>query len=138
MIETEDYSLDINCLLKDYDIKYEIIDKKFSKKYSQYVLKCKTQKDIDMICENINDIALITGSYNGVRKIINNDLTIMLEIPNKENLDCNLLNVLKNKNISEVSLLLGEDIDGNCKKVPFREIPHLLIGGATGSGKVFI
>lgn len=129
-----DYSSDLNYLFNDIGAKCKIIDKKFSNRYSQYVLNCETKKDFDKVMANVNVIALITESYNGVR-VIKNKLNIILEITNKEKGECRLLNVLKNKGNKDLPLLLGEDVNGNCIKSSFQEIPHLLIGGSTGSGK---
>lgn len=133
----EDYSLDIEIILKNNNIKYEIINKKFGKKYSQYLLKFHNKKDLAKTIENINDIAMITGSYMGIRVIKGNNLTIALEIPNKDIQDCCLSDVLtKNKlDNNNISFILGEDIDGKCITANFHDIPHILIGGSIGSGK---
>ncbi len=65
--------------------------------------------------------------------------TIGIEIPNKKRLPVLLGDILTDVSFKEyegmLSLPLGKDIAGNLVMVDLTKLPHLLIAGATGSGK---
>lgn len=60
-------------------------------------------------------------------------------MPNKETQSVYLRTVLESdafKNAeSKLTFVLGKDIAGNCVVTDIAKMPHLLIAGATGSGK---
>lgn len=62
-----------------------------------------------------------------------------IEVPNQEISMVTLREVLEprenNKNISKLSIGLGRDISGNPVLADLSSMPHLLVAGATGSGK---
>lgn len=68
--------------------------------------------------------------------------TVGIEIPNKKNVTLPIGNLLNSKNFFKTSLLtipFGVTTDGNPYFADLTKMPHLLIAGATGSGKsVFI
>ena len=65
--------------------------------------------------------------------------TLGIEVPNKEREDVFLKEIFSSdtfrKGSSKLSLALGKDIFGNPVVVDLGKMPHLLIAGATGSGK---
>ena len=62
-----------------------------------------------------------------------------IEVPNKENSAVMLRDLLEStefkNSASNVSFAVGRDIAGRCVVADFAKMPHLLIAGATGSGK---
>lgn len=62
-----------------------------------------------------------------------------IEIPNKEVIPVVLREVIESKEFGEheskLSFTLGKDIAGKCIVADLSKMPHLLIAGATGSGK---
>ncbi|MFP7494026.1 DNA translocase FtsK [Terribacillus saccharophilus] len=61
-----------------------------------------------------------------------------IEVPNKEVASVSLREVLDNsqmKNGSKLSFALGRDISGESIVAELNKMPHLLVAGATGSGK---
>ena len=66
---------------------------------------------------------------------------IGLEVPNRQPAVVTLLSVLKNpafsriKNVGGLPIALGSDVVGNAVAADLSSMPHLLIAGATGSGK---
>ena len=62
-----------------------------------------------------------------------------IEVPNKENSAVMLRNLLEStefkNSASNVSFAVGRDIAGRCVVADIAKMPHLLIAGATGSGK---
>lgn len=62
-----------------------------------------------------------------------------IEIPNKEIIPVNLREVIESREFadhaSKIAFTLGKDITGKCIVGDLSKMPHLLIAGATGSGK---
>ena len=62
-----------------------------------------------------------------------------IEVPNKENSAVMLRDLLEStefkNSVSNVSFAVGRDIAGRCVVADIAKMPHLLIAGATGSGK---
>ena len=62
-----------------------------------------------------------------------------IEVPNKENSAVMLRDLLEStefkNSASDVSFAVGRDIAGRCVVADIAKMPHLLIAGATGSGK---
>jgi len=90
---------------------------------------------------NLNDdLAMVTRATN-VRIIapVPGKAVVGIEIPNKQREHVFLKDILKSKTFqraqSKLSLPLGKDIMGNPAVTDLAQIPHLLIAGATGSGK---
>lgn len=62
-----------------------------------------------------------------------------IEVPNKEQQSVYLRTVLESEQFkkfpSKLAFALGQDIAGNAVVTDIAKMPHLLIAGATGSGK---
>lgn len=96
------------------------------------------------IANRINDLSLaIGGKKIRVLPIRNGKSTIGIEVPNEERKDVYFKNILAElyrtnpsylDNIS-IPLFLGKDTEGNDRIYDLAKMPHLLIGGSTGSGK---
>lgn len=132
----EDYSVEIDCLLKDQKIEYQLIEKKFVEKYSQYTIVCD-KKFYKCVIDLANDFAMATQSNHCVRAYIQNG-NVIVEVPNKIQADISLFDATKKyrvPNKQSIEWFLGEDINGNKVVTNFEKTPHLLIGGSIGSGK---
>ncbi|OPJ61820.1 FtsK/SpoIIIE family DNA translocase [Clostridium oryzae] len=90
---------------------------------------------------NLSDDIALSLAARGVRieAPIPGKSAVGIEVPNKELIPVYLREVLEsdeftasNKNIS---FALGKDIGGKCVVTDLSKMPHLLIAGATGSGK---
>ncbi len=82
-----------------------------------------------------DDIALaLAASSVRIAQIPNTSL-VGVEIPNKQRQNVLLGDIIGACGKSPLDMAIGEDIDGNkvCKNLA--KMPHLLIGGTTGSGK---
>lgn len=87
-----------------------------------------------------NDIALsLAASDVRIEAPIPGKAAIGIEVPNKKKQKIVLRDVLDSKEFksssSKLSVALGKDIGGNPIIADLSEMPHLLIAGATGSGK---
>ncbi len=62
-----------------------------------------------------------------------------IEVPNKENVMVSFRELIESKEFTEskskISFAVGKDIGGKTKVADIAKMPHLLIAGATGSGK---
>lgn len=58
-----------------------------------------------------------------------------VEIPNSERETVVLSEVLKSANSGPLQIAIGKGVEGNCVCEDLSKMPHLLIGGTTGSGK---
>ncbi len=58
-----------------------------------------------------------------------------IEVPNKTRQNVLLGDVLKDAHGAPLEMAIGKDVEGNSIVVDLAKMPHLLIGGTTGSGK---
>ena len=87
-----------------------------------------------------DDIALgLAASAVRMEAPIPGKSAIGIEVPNKKQTPVFLREVLDSKEFQEstkkISFALGKDITGTCIVGDLSEMPHMLIAGATGSGK---
>ncbi len=82
-----------------------------------------------------DDIALaLAASSVRIAQIPNTSL-VGVEIPNKTRDNVLLGDIITGCGANPLDMAIGEDIDGNKICVNLAKMPHLLIGGTTGSGK---
>ena len=82
-----------------------------------------------------DDIALaLAASSVRIAQIPSTSL-VGVEIPNKTRDNVLLGDIITGCGSSPLDMAIGEDIDGNKVCVNLAKMPHLLIGGTTGSGK---
>ena len=82
-----------------------------------------------------DDIALaLAASSVRIAQIPNTSL-VGVEIPTKQRQDVLLGDIIPSCGDAPLDMAIGEDIDGNGVCVNLAKMPHLLIGGTTGSGK---
>ncbi len=94
---------------------------------------------INKVVSLADDLALTLKATSMRISPISGRATLGIEIPNKEREDVFLKEILSSdtfrKGQSKLSLALGKDIFGTPVVVDLGKMPHLLIAGATGSGK---
>jgi len=87
---------------------------------------------------NLSDNIALSLSANGVRieAPIPGRAAVGIEIPNEEREIVTLGDIIvEAQTYGELPLILGKDISGKIVVADLAEMPHLLIAGATGSGK---
>lgn len=86
-----------------------------------------------------DDLALALKAVNVRVSPVPGRATLGIEVPNKEREDVFLKEILATETFrrshSKLTLALGKDIFGNPVVADLSRMPHLLIAGATGSGK---
>lgn len=88
-----------------------------------------------------DDLALALGSSGGIRIEVLQDGSdrVSLEVPNRTRHTLYLREVLEsdafNRSVAPLTAALGVDVDGKPIVCDLAKLPHLLVGGTTGSGK---
>ncbi len=94
---------------------------------------------INRVISLADDLALVLRATGLRIAPIHGKATLGIEVPNKEREPVFLKEILSSeafiKNPSKLTLALGKDIFGNPVATDLSRMPHLLIAGATGSGK---
>ncbi len=126
--------------LESFGIGAKVLQVSVGPAFTRYELQPAPGIKVSRIVNLTDDIALNLAS-TGVRieAPIPGKAAIGVEVPNKEVAPINLRSVLEtdefSRNSSRLSVALGKDISGENVIVDLGKMPHVLIAGATGSGK---
>jgi len=110
---------------------------------TQYTVKPAQGTKITKIKTLADNLALSLASHPiRIEAPIPGESLVGIEVPNKERVPVNLGWILENQNYKKshpLTFYLGLDLRGQVQAANLERLPHLLICGATGSGKsVFI
>jgi len=139
----EDIQINIRNLettFRDFDVEAKVVSVQKGPVVTMYEVSPQSGTKIQKISSLADDIALAMKSAN-VRIVapIPGRGTIGVEIPNLKKHFVFLREVLEENEFqkarSKLSLAIGKDVSGNPIVADLNEMPHLLIAGATGSGK---
>ncbi|RKD34491.1 FtsK/SpoIIIE family DNA translocase [Thermohalobacter berrensis] len=124
----------------NFGIKAKVIQISKGPTITRYELQPAPGVKVSKIVNLADDIALsLAASDIRIEAPIPGKSAIGIEVPNKEKLTVSLREVLESKeymNIdSKIPFALGKDIAGQSMVANIEKMPHLLIAGATGSGK---
>lgn len=130
--------------LNSFGIKASIAGFNRGPSVTQYEIKVDEGTKTSRILSLQNDLALSLASPNGQVRIeapIPGKSTIGIEVPNliqspvffKPLLSSPVYKTARDK--SKLTLVIGKDVGGNFIYYPLNKMPHLLVAGATGSGK---
>ena len=127
-------------VLADFDIPGKIKECHIGPSVTQYELELKAGTKVNKLLSIQEEIALNLAAKDvRIQAPIPGKSTIGIELPNKVNSAVSFREILsKLPAPSEKSILavgLGKDIMGTVKWAEINATPHLLIAGATGSGK---
>jgi S-DNA-T family DNA segregation ATPase FtsK/SpoIIIE len=126
--------------LKDFGIDVSMGDVNIGTTVTQYCLKPKEGIKLNQIVARTNDLALALAAHPiRIEAPIPGKAAVGLELPNKVAATVTLREILesdvfKNKK-SNLSIALGRSVSGEPIISDIKKMPHLLIAGATGSGK---
>ncbi|MBM2820795.1 MAG: putative cell division FtsK/SpoIIIE [Candidatus Berkelbacteria bacterium] len=126
--------------LKDFGIDVAMGDVNIGPTVTQYTLKPAPAVKLNQITARTNDLALALAAHPiRIEAPIPQKAAVGIEIPNKVPALVTLREVLESddfkKSKSNLSVALGRDVAGNPFVVDIKNMPHILIAGATGSGK---
>lgn len=111
---------------------------------TQYALRVDEGTKTSKITNLQNDLALALASPNGQVRVeapIPGKSLIGVEVPNPSQQFVYLKSMLSSpvykglRDKSKLTIALGKDVSGNDMYYPLNNMPHLLVAGATGSGK---
>ncbi len=127
-------------VLKDFDITGKIVQVNIGPTVTQYELEIKAGTKVSKLLSIQREIALALAARDvRIEAPIPGKSTIGIELPNQVNSSVSFKEVLsKMPDVNEKNLLavgLGKDIMGKVKWMEINTTPHLLVAGATGSGK---
>ena len=127
-------------VLTDFDIYGKVVAAHVGPTVTQYELEIKSGTKVSKILSLNKEIALALAAKDvRIQAPIPGKNTIGIDIPNKITTPVSLREVLasipKEKEDSKLLAVLGKDIMGNPRWMEVNKTPHLLIAGATGSGK---
>ncbi len=127
-------------VLKDFDIIGKVVQVNIGPTVTQFELEIKAGTKVSKLLSIQREIALALAAKDvRIEAPIPGKSTIGIELPNKVNSSVSFKEVLtKMPDINEKNLLavgLGKDIMGKVKWMEINTTPHLLVAGATGSGK---
>lgn len=126
--------------LQSFGVQTRIIDISRGPAVTRYELQPSAGVKISKITNLADDIALNLASA-GVRieAPIPNKAAVGIEVPNRKVTPVTLREVVDSPEFtdakSKVTVALGRDISGSLVMTNVAKMPHLLIAGATGSGK---
>lgn len=126
--------------LGDFGIEVTMRDVNIGPTVTQYTLKPAEGIKLNRITARANDIALALAAHPiRIEAPIPGKAAVGIEVPNKVPAIVTLREVIETpefKHIkSDLAIALGRDAAGAPVVVDLRKMPHLLIAGATGSGK---
>jgi DNA segregation ATPase FtsK/SpoIIIE, S-DNA-T family len=126
--------------LMSFGVEAKVVQVTKGPSVTRYELQPNAGVKVSKIVNLSDDIALNLAS-SGVRieAPIPGKAAVGIEVPNKELSSVFLREVIESaafsNSVSNLAFCLGKDIAGNCVISDLTKMPHLLIAGATGSGK---
>lgn len=126
--------------LKDFGIEVAMNEVNVGPTLTQYTLKPAEGVKLSNITARSNDVALSLAAHPiRIEAPIPGKSLVGIEVPNKVAATVSLREVLESDEYKEqgsnLSLALGRDVAGTAMVTDLKKMPHLLIAGATGSGK---
>lgn len=126
--------------LQSFGVTVKLLDVSCGPTVTRYELEPDTGVKVSKILSLADDIKLKLAAPDiRIEAPIPGKAAIGIEVPNKHNVSVMLRDLLESKEFTESSSKLtfavGKDIGGNVIVSDIAKMPHLLIAGATGSGK---
>lgn len=125
--------------LEHFGIPVEIGEINIGSSVTRYAVKPAEGVKLSKIVNLHNDLALALAAHPvRIEAPIPGKSWVGIEVPNKACMVVRLRNLLQEKNFQESGLLnfaIGRDVTGEAVVANLAKMPHLLVAGATGSGK---
>lgn len=130
----------IHKTLSDFGIEVEMGEVNVGPTVTQYTLRPAVGIKLSQIAALQNDLALALSAQSLRMELpIPGKALVGIEIPNQSKAIVRLREVLQTENFvkhpSKLAYALGRDVAGHPMVADLARMPHLLIAGATGSGK---
>ncbi len=126
--------------LKNFGVNVTITNVSCGPSVTRYELQPEMGVKVSKIVNLADDIKLnLAASDIRIEAPIPGKAAVGIEVPNKENVMVSFRELIESeefkKNESKISFCVGRDIGGKVIVTDIAKMPHLLIAGATGSGK---
>jgi len=126
--------------LRDFDIEAEVVEVHPGPVITRFELRLAAGVKVSQVSNLAKDLARALSTISvRIVEVIPGKSTIGLEIPNEKRELVTLGEIIKSKAYddmaSPLALVLGKDIGGGPVVADLARMPHLLVGGTTGSGK---
>lgn len=127
-------------VLKDFEVYAKVVEVHVGPSVTQYELELKSGTKMNKITSLHSEIALALAAKDvRIEAPIPGKSTVGVEIPNKINSMVSFREIIssfpKDKLNNKLMVALGKDIMGVPRYCEINKTPHMLIAGATGSGK---
>ena len=126
--------------LSTFGVKVTITDISQGPSVTRYELQPEQGVKVSKIVSLADDIKLnLAATDIRIEAPIPGKAAVGIEVPNKENISVGLRELLESKEFKEypsnIVFTVGKDIGGQTVVADIAKMPHMLIAGATGSGK---
>lgn len=126
--------------LKDFGIEVEMGEVNVGPTVTQYTLRPTIGVKLSQIASLQNDLALALSAHSIRMELpIPGKALVGIEVPNKSTAIVRLREVMQTNDFinhpSKLAMALGRDVAGRPMMADLAKMPHLLIAGATGTGK---
>jgi DNA segregation ATPase FtsK/SpoIIIE, S-DNA-T family len=126
--------------LRDFGVEAEVVEVHPGPVITRFELRLAAGVKVSQISSLAKDLARALSAISvRVVEVIPGKSTVGLEIPNEKRELVTLGEIIKSKTYDDMSsplvLVLGKDIGGGPVVADLARMPHLLVGGTTGSGK---
>jgi len=126
--------------LENFGIQVQMADVNIGPTVTQYTLKPAEGVKLSKITILSNDLALALAAHPiRIEAPIPGKSLVGIEVPNKIRTRVRLRNLISlpefQNHPSNLAIALGRDVAGNPVFTDLRRMPHLLVAGATGTGK---
>lgn len=130
----------LNDIFSQFNVKAEVVGVRQGPSVNRYEIKLKRGTKMNSVVSLMDDIVRIFGNENIQLVSPLEGGLIGIEIP-REDREVVKFGAIYESGVLSAPLdtILGNDMDGNAVTIDMSKMPHLLVAGATGSGKsVFI
>lgn len=138
--ELRDTAYKLHSTLESFGVRVQITDVSCGPTVTRYEMQPEQGVKVSKITGLADDIKLnLAAADIRIEAPIPGKAAVGIEVPNKENSPVMLRELLESKEFkkhsSNVAFAVGKDIGGKTVVTDIAKMPHLLIAGATGSGK---
>lgn len=127
-------------ILNEFDVEATLVDTHIGPSVTKFEIRPESGVRVNKISNLEQDIKMgLAAKEIRIEAPIPGKSTVGIEVPNQTKSLVNIREVLRNvppeKDKSKLLFALGKDLMGNAVYAELNKMPHLLIAGATGSGK---
>ena len=133
-------ALKLEQTLKNFGVNVTVTDISCGPSVTRYEVQPEMGVKVSKIVNLADDIKLnLAAADIRIEAPIPGKAAVGIEVPNKENVTVSFRDLIESEefknSVSKISFAVGKDIAGKTKVADISKMPHVLIAGATGSGK---